>query len=288
MMDDDRTEDGAFSRFPIFIGGFFKSGTTLLRAMLGQHSSIASGLETQWFTLDWGKGRDEEGLREHVERLRHFYGLDPDVTSRIVEGSGSAEEFLGRFLGRYTRAEGKRRWAEKTPGNILHVERIFGAWPEARFIHIIRDPRDVFASLRQARKWDAVEEFAEMWCRYLGAAEAAKRRMPPEEERYLEVRYESLIQEPRETMMSVTRFLGEPWEEGVAEFDGKGDEYRKVLELTGKASTTLDRLRQPLSRDRIGIWKRILEPGEIQDLHREVDRRGMLSLFRSLELPGQA
>ena len=40
-------------RAPIFIGGMFKSGTSLLRAMLGQHSAIASGLETYWFDWDW-------------------------------------------------------------------------------------------------------------------------------------------------------------------------------------------------------------------------------------------
>ena len=45
---------------PIFIGGLFKSGTTLLRAMLGQHSAIASGLETQWFKMDWEKIRNEK------------------------------------------------------------------------------------------------------------------------------------------------------------------------------------------------------------------------------------
>ena len=52
------------------------------------------------------------------------------------------------------RKEGKPRWAEKTPGNIAHIDRIWKAWPDAQIVHIIRDPRDIFASLVEAKKWD--------------------------------------------------------------------------------------------------------------------------------------
>ena len=56
---------------PIFVGGYFKSGTSLLRALLGQHPDIASGLETHWFAIDpsAGIGRAGETLSAHVECL---------------------------------------------------------------------------------------------------------------------------------------------------------------------------------------------------------------------------
>jgi len=110
-----------YSEAPIFIGGLFKSGTTLLRAMLGQHSSIASGLETQWFSMDWDGMKDKE-FYDHIERLKNFYGIKKNLIERIVDESKNVIQVLNLFLGLYTKSLGKKRWAEKTPGNILHLD----------------------------------------------------------------------------------------------------------------------------------------------------------------------
>ena len=63
---------------PVFIGGMFKSGTSLLRAMLGQHRNIASGLETYWFEVDprAGLGRDGEPIGPYLARLAAYYGME--------------------------------------------------------------------------------------------------------------------------------------------------------------------------------------------------------------------
>ena len=84
-------------------------------------------------------------------------------------------------------------------------------------------------------------------------------------------------------MKNVIGFLGEKWEEDVAVFEGKKDEYDKVLKLTGKASTTLDRLRKPLSQDRVGIWHKTVSQEEIEKIHNLVDREGLLSLMKGIE-----
>ena len=270
------------SKSPIFIGGFFKSGTTLLRAMLGQHSAIASGLETQWFSMDWDRDPDRQ-FYEHVERLRRFYGLDEGLMNKIVAESRGVVHFLNRFMGHYAGSLGKRRWAEKTPGNVLHMERIYSGWPDAKIIHVVRDPRDTFASLKKAKKWDTIEEFVRLWSLFLGSAEKCKRDLNLDQDRYLEIRYEHLASRPREMMARVLEFLNEAWEEAVAEFKGREDEFHKVLEVTGKASTTLERLRKPLTKKRIGIWREIVSQDEIDQIHSRVEREGLLPLMSAIE-----
>jgi hypothetical protein len=267
---------------PIFIGGLFKSGTTLLRAMIGQHSAIAAGLETQWFNLNW-EGERGEAFAEHIERLRNFFQLDKTVVEQLLLKTKSAEHFVDLFLSNHAASNGKRRWADKTPGNILHLGRIYRAWPDAKVIHVIRDPRDVFASLKQAGKWDTVEIFSDLWCEYLGAAEDFKKRSAPGEDRFMELRYESLVEGPVATMRRVLDFVREAWEPQTASFEGKKDDFEKVLDLTGKASTTLERLGQPLSRKRIGIWRDLVTPEEIAEIHRRVEERGLLGLMKKIE-----
>ena len=271
-----------YSQSPIFIGGLFKSGTTLLRAMLGQHSAIASGLETYWFDIDWDEVRNKK-THANIERLRTFYGLDKDLMDEIVAESKDMVQFLNMLLGHYAESLGKRRWAEKTPGNILHLERIYDGWSDAKVIHIIRDPRDVFASLKQAKKWDTIEKFVELWCLFLGTAETSKRELNLDGNIYLEIRYEDLVIRPEKTMRNVINFLNEVWEEGLASFEGKKDEYDKVLEVTGKASTTLDRLRRPLSNKRVGIWRETLRQDEVEKIHHLVEQEGRLSLMTRIE-----
>ncbi|PKN62566.1 MAG: hypothetical protein CVU57_23785 [Deltaproteobacteria bacterium HGW-Deltaproteobacteria-15] len=275
---------GEFTRLaePIFIGGLFKSGTTLLRAMVGQHSAIASGLETQWFMMNWRAGRDASFLG-HIERLKGYYPIDEPVFDRLLARSESAEQFVDLLLSRYALSRGKRRWVEKTPGNILHLQRIYRSWPDARVVHIIRDPRDVFASLKQAGKWDTVEIFADLWCEYLNAAEKYKTHPEFRGERFMELRYERLAERPVEAMREVLSFIGETWEPQTAVFEGKKDDFDKVLALTGKASTTLERLGQPLSRNRVGIWREIVTPEEIATIHRRVEEMGLLSLMEKIE-----
>ncbi len=264
---------------PIFVGGLFKSGTSLLRAMIGQHPGIVSGLETYWFDLDLDRG---EGKSPHSDpvRLARFFDLAEEEVATMIKQSPDIYRFLDMFFSRVMQRSGKIRWAEKTPGNILHMDRILVGWPDAKIVHIIRDPRDVFSSLKQARKWDTVEEFMSRWCLFLGTTERHKTNLPLGPERYLEIRYESLVTAPRETMQTVMEFCGAPWHESVGRFEGCEEDFQKVRTITGKASTTLDRLRQPVATDRIGLWRTGLSPQETKDLEAAAKAAGLLEVWR--------
>ena len=266
---------------PIFIGGLFKSGTSLLRAMLGQHSRIAAGLETYWFDVDWEgqHGRNGEPLEDYVERVASFFDIDREWARTATEQSGSAPEFVSRMLDEFAARQNKPRWAEKTPGNILHVAQILDYWPNAKLIHIVRDPRDVYASLRQTRKWDSVEVFGNLWCKFLGAGNEAGNPKANTAGALYEIRYENLILNPETCMKRVLKFIGESWESDVAKFSGKSDDYEKVVALSGVASSTLDRLRHPLTDSRIGIWRDLIGADELVSLRNFIIERNLGNLY---------
>jgi hypothetical protein len=264
---------------PIFIGGMFKSGTSLLRAMIGQHPNIASGLETYWFDLPWPIPEPDE----RIYRLASFYGFAPADLHALARECADVPMFLTRLLDGYASRLGKRRWAEKTPGNVRHMGRILSVWSDARIIHVIRDPKDIFASLQEAKKWNSIEEFTERWCGVFDAVESFRRDHQAKDGRYIEMRYESLVADPVATTKELCSFLDEPWSEELASFSGKPDDYEKVLSVTGKASTTLSRLSQPLTAGRVGIWREMLSDAQINALRHAVADRGLETVFRDIE-----
>jgi hypothetical protein len=267
------------SRAPIFIGGMFKSGTTLLRAMLGQHSAIASGLETYWFDWDWSQ-RDSGEMRQVLARLADYFDMDADAVFALAESAATSEDFLSRLMDEVARRRGKQRWAEKTPGNIAHIDRIWKAWPGAQVIHILRDPRDVFASLVEAKKWNTAAEFAERWVAIVGRNQQLLSELRPGAQSYLTLRYESLIAAPDAVMRRVLAFLNEKWEPQVASFAGREEDFDKVLHATGKASTTLERLKEPLTDIRVGIWPEVLSSAQLDAIEQAVAARGFADLYR--------
>jgi len=103
------------------------------------------------------------------------------------------------------------------------------------------------------------------------------------EDKFLEIRYEALITRPKEIMKRILVFLGETWEDQVAVFNGSKDDYHKVLDITGTASTTLIRLGEPLTSTRVGIWRNVVSEDEIRQIHNLVDQKGLFNLMEGIE-----
>lgn len=270
------------ARAPIFVGGMMKSGTTLLRAMLGQHRAIAAGLESQWFLWDWA-AKDTPAFDTRLDRLATFFDLPRQRVAAHCRASATAEAFLDALMADLAAAAGKPRWCEKTPGNVAHLERIWAHWPDAHVIHIIRDPRDAYASYIGTGKTRTPEDYAVRWLAIMAENAAQVARLRPQPERYLEIRYETLCLHPEATMRRVIAMVGADWDPACAVFAGKGDEFQKVLDATGHASTTLERLKQPLTTDRLQIWPEVLDPRQLAGFHAALDAAGAGDLARRLE-----
>ena len=199
---------------------------------------------------------------------------------------------------------GKSRWAEKTPLNVRHLGWIYRHFPNARFIHVIRDGRDVACSLRShpVRRfvdgaWASVPQnrsvasCIQQWLTLTG--EGMGWRADP---RYLEVRYEDLVRDPEATMRRVMAFVGEPFDEAwlaarLAAQAGEGAPAAGTGSVAGSSSAAGSAAGRPttgaaalsttnkpnaagaISTGSIGRWRRDLTPAEIQLIRDRAEAR---------------
>jgi len=132
---------------PIFIVGVPRSGTTLVRMVLDTHPNIYSGSEMPW--LGGNYGSPEVSLRGLYERMKNDrYSSPLYCMSHIDEDFiiNTFRNFVSSIINRQLSILGKNKWVEKTPDNIIQVPFLHKLFPNAKFIHIIRDGRDVAIS----------------------------------------------------------------------------------------------------------------------------------------------
>jgi hypothetical protein len=237
---------------PIFVGGLQRSGTTLMRTLLDRHPHIAGIPEEARFLQD--------------ERFELFFsGLLVQYSKRCgLLGIGAAEldhavaAFVDSLFAPYTSRKGAHRWAEKTTTNILRIDYLSRLFPDAQFIHMIRDPRDILCSRKQgtARRkpqWAmfTAEIVAPEWVRRITAG-LPWRGQP---ERYLEVRYEHLAHDPEATLRRVLAFLGEPWCPAV--LDAAPEDARVAKPLRPVFASSIGRWKSELSREEVACIQSI-------------------------------
>lgn len=235
-----------------------KSGTSLLRKLISLSPSVFGGLETHWF-------RPEFRVQESLRKLATFFDINLDIVHQIARDTASDEAFLDRLMAHCSRAEGKRRWVEKTPDNILHAKRIWAFWPNATLIRLRRDPRDVFASWK-VNKGTPVESFLQNAEKErLAAAQLAQ------DPRFFEVPYEDLVQDPQGTLNDVFALFSEPEVPDVAEFRGDDQDAKRILTATGKSSATAEALKEPVFNSSVGRWAEVLTSEEARLIERRLD-----------------
>jgi hypothetical protein len=196
----------------VFVVGVARSGTTLLRLQLDSHPELAIPPETGFGALLTSFGErpiGPDGLLDALAGLPTWPDLGIDRAQLGAAFAELDEWNAGAGLRAYYRAyaamHGKARWGDKTPGNIAHMPALANAFPEARFIHIIRDGRDVAASLRGlpfAPGDGSVAAVAAHWRDSVDRAQRAGATLP----HYREVRYETLVTDPEATLRGLCDF----------------------------------------------------------------------------------
>lgn len=222
----------------IFVLGMHRSGTTLLERMLGGHGAIADGGESYGFTA---------ALRYAADR--YFQGvIDADVASRIrcEDLETVADEF--REHARW-RAAGKRWLTEKLPSNFLNLGFIMDALPEARVLHMRRDPIDTCFSNLRTYFSDAApysydqQELGSYYLRYQALMRHWSAGWPG---RILDVDYDELVDDPAGQARRILDFCGLEFEPGVLDLQRR-DGY--------VSTASLATVRSGIRRDRGGVWR---------------------------------
>jgi hypothetical protein len=201
--------------FP-FIVGRGRSGTTLLRAMLASHPDLSIPPESH-FIAGFAKNRRRYEGRSGFARTRYLQDLGDhwgfkrwelplESVGRTIEDADDLPSALrGTFLA-YARNAGKVRYGDKTPINVLHIDRLSRLFPEARVLHVIRDGRNVALSYLDVPFGpNTMEEAAVYWRRFVRKGRRAGESLGSD--RYVEVRYEDLVSDTDNVLQAVCPFL---------------------------------------------------------------------------------
>lgn len=237
-MDNERID--SLHAHPIFICGHPKSGTTLVQSMLDSHPQLIVYPEESYFFRNYlpvaeGVEADEK-VQLAEELLIHMFTWNQTSPPRSQEGfldrdyadisfSDVKEAMRGFLSDKNAKDEGDilssavlafgevsgqlnehtRYWVEKTPYNEWYVEDMFSFWPQAKCIHIIRDPRDNYLSYRRKHPHWSPEFFAENWNRF--ALQGLENQRTIGDDQYLIIRYEDLVKSPQESIRTLIDFL---------------------------------------------------------------------------------
>ncbi len=211
---------GRMTSSPIFIVGCPRSGTTLLRNLLRSHPQLTFPSESHfipWFYRAYGHPRTERdavALAARILRLQWVRQWHIRVEPGEFAPDRTFQAVTHRLFEAWTRKEGKHRWGDKTPHYVEEIPVLAELFPAGRIIHIIRDGRDVALSwLKAGFEPRNLYTAATLWKRYASAGRRDGALLPPAT--YLEVRYESLVNQPDATMRKVCGFIGEPYTEVV-------------------------------------------------------------------------
>lgn len=252
------TDASSVAKAPIFMSGMMRSGTSLLRKILGKHPAIFAGLETHWFSEEFQSSWDDPSARR-MRWTRELFDIDEHEWQELVSSAIDANDFLARMMAHCAKRAGKSRWAEKTPDNIVHVKTIWNRWPASPILHMRRDPRDCFASWK-LQKGASFEAFEAQW----RAHERVLAQLTTDEgAKILQLEYEDLIENTASTLERVCIFIDEPFTHEMVRYEGDSTDLERVLRVTGKHSTTAEALARPIFSSSIGRWKRDLSAEEV-------------------------
>lgn len=212
------------STAPVFVLGCPRSGTTVLYHMLLSSGNFAVyRSESNVFNLlapRFGAMRSPEDRKQLMRawlssKLYRVSGLNSDeITSKIMANCQSAGDFLQIVMGEIARKQGVSRWADCTPEHLLYMEQIKREIPDALFIHIIRDGRDVALSyVKQGWAYplpgdrNSHLEVAGLYWEWLvrKGREQGKRLGND----YQEVRFETLVSDPQQTLSQLAPFIAQ-------------------------------------------------------------------------------
>ena len=255
---------------PFFIVGNDRSGTTMLRLILDAGPEVAIPPESMILT-DYGAVWEggELGDRAAAQRFVEEVWWHPKIALWELPGGppsvpdGLSHEQAYRFaveapFRAYAAQAGKPRWGDKTPHYVHHIDALLAVWPQARFVILVRDGRDVALSVRGLpfgpnNAWAA----AQWWARGIRVGQRAQAEHP---EQVMTVRYEDLVASPGEVVPEICAFVGLEFRPDMLAID-RADRSKIVADQKGWFPTLFDGIHTSAS----GRWRTEM-PGRDQRL----------------------
>lgn len=262
---------------PFFIVGCVRSGTTLLRRVLEASPVLHIPPETYALGSIIKVFRQNRGIRWHnlvdlvLARLAfhpefHTFEMSLGRAERILletpRDRRSLACILNAFYVGHAREMGKEceRWGDKTPFNVFHLERIRSVFPDAQFVHLVRNGVDVVASCLRAGVYEDVDRAAKRWVTSVRLGRRFVRRHPSQ---CLTVRYEDLVGDPDPVVSQIFKFLDVRFDA-----DMLGDRLHVNSMGDVPKYDYHSRIREPIDAKSVGKGYRDLSPELIEQVER--------------------
>lgn len=240
----------AICRSPVFLVGFFRSGTTLLEQILAAHSSVITS--------------DENGILFEISReIGRFTDCGDDISQGLRKLEPKQMDYLrgtywARVVEEYGTIDPDKLFVDKVTLNSISVGLIRCLFPQAKILFMVRDPRDVCVScfaqsmrptvttinlLRWERIADQYAAVMDLWFSLRGFLGGVS----------LEIKYEALVENFEPTVRRVFEFIGIQWEASVNQFHEKSKQ--RFIATPSFADVT-----KPLFRSSIQRWRNYVAP----------------------------
>ena len=220
--------------------GVRRSGTTLLRVMLDRNPELAVPDESYFVPQLARRHRTPVDPAAFLDDLRRLptlvdWGLSPaSVQARLRPGM-TTDDAIAAVFAAYAAERGKARWGDKTPLYMQHLDLLERLFPDARFVHLIRDGRDAALSFLSVpaglmtEGWGHPQDaagFACQWATEVASARELGARVGGQ--RYRELRYEALVADPEGELRAVCAFAGLEYDPAMLDYVGQTDSARKA------------------------------------------------------------
>ncbi len=261
------------SNQPIFIVGCERSGTTILRLMLNEHSRIALPPQTKFSRklykrrLLFGNLLKKENRKKIIQWMLERKSntklmdlqLDDGVLEKMWEKRATLGDITAAVFQQYSLERNKSRWGDKRPYYIRYIAQLVRLYPDARIIHVIRDGRDCVASLKRMPWWKKSAIYSILNWRH--AIRMGSDAINIYEDQFMEIRYEDLINEPELHLREICKFLGETYEPAMVNFHLNAEQN-----IPGYKQPWHYKTSKPLSAKFIGQWQEELSKNEVHSL----------------------
>lgn len=261
----------------VFIIGCERSGTTFLGSLIGAHSKCVVTPEAQFVTDIYQKTRINKfvpkDIFSKIKNTKRFkgWGVDIAFTESEYMHMNNYSDLILMMVEKYNihkrHKKSARIWVDHTPINIEHVDLLKRFFPNARFLHIIRDGRGVASSLKKVT-WGpkTMRSISRFWIKKLAYGYASAAKYPQD---ILSVKYEDILLDTETSIKKMTDFLGMEYEKEMLDANGlivpKNKKYQH--KLVGKKA----------DQSRVRMWEKNLSKREIEIFEYETNH--MLTLL---------
>ena len=248
---------------PVFIVGTERSGSNLLRVMLDAHPQICVPHPPhllKYFAALEPRYRDLDALVDDVLRLleTHIYPWELEV-DRGALVRADPPDLVGVMKGLYEQAAaaaGKEDWGCKSTFVIDHARRVGEQMPEARFVHLVRDVRDVAASsMTSVFNPSHPVHVAELWRRQQERGLALAEQNP---EAWLRVHYEDLVADPETSLQRICEHIGRDYAPEMLAYHRS-----REAEKGAKLSASWENTARPPQATRVGRYAKVFDEATV-------------------------